>query len=82
MPSRPHEWPNLAATGYKQYAYSAKQLKERKAAHRQGIIYQAHADIHQGNEFASLAHQFGNKADIKGNTAPKLWPAPEKINEL
>jgi hypothetical protein len=51
LPSKPHEWPNFAAKGYKQYEYSAKKLNDRKATHRQGIIYQAQAMIHQSNEF-------------------------------
>ena len=67
LPSRPDEWPNLFAKGYNQYAYSAKELKETRGTHRQGAIYQAQAEIHQGSEFASLTKQVGNQVAIKGN---------------
>ena len=81
FPPRPHEWTYLVAKGYTHYSYSAKQLKERKAAHRQGVIYQAQADIHQ-SEFASLNQQLGNQLDMRGNKLPKPLPAQEKNKEL
>ena len=49
LPSKPHEWPNLAAKGYTHYAYSAKNLKDTEDTHRHGIIYQAQADIEKSN---------------------------------
>ena len=54
LPSRPLEWPNLAAKGYQEYEYSGKKLRETPGTHRNGIIHQAQAEIHQGDEFASL----------------------------
>jgi len=65
LPSKPHEWPNLAATCYKQYAYSAKQLKEATDIHNNGITYQALAEVDKGNAFASLAAQLGNQVSMK-----------------
>ena len=62
LPSRPHEWPNLVAKGYNQYEHSAKTLNETKDTHRNGIIYQAHADIDLGNEFVSVKSNTVHKA--------------------
>ena len=48
VPSGQREWPNLVAKGYKQYAYIANNIKEKKETHKHGVIYRAHAEIHQG----------------------------------
>jgi hypothetical protein len=72
----------LVATGYKQYAYSAKTRRERRAHHRRGIIYQAHAEIHNGNGCAGLTQQLGCQVPIKGKKPPKPLSAPMQKHEL
>ena len=77
MPTKPHEWPNLAAKGYKQYEYSSKKLNGTKGTHKNGIIYQAQADIDKGNGFASLTEKLGNQVSMKINKVQNQFAAPE-----
>ena len=40
LPSRPHEWPNLAAKGYKQYKHIGKKLQATTDIHSKAITQQ------------------------------------------
>ena len=72
----------MVAKGYNQYAYSAKQLKDTTDTHRNGIIYQAQAEIDKCNVVASLPEQLGNQVSMKSKPVQQRLAAPEKTKSL
>jgi hypothetical protein len=69
LPSRPHERPDLAAKGSKQYEYSSKLLNIHKQDMKQGMEVQAECHVKDKGDFEAMVQQMGNPGNFtKGPT--------------
>lgn len=78
LPSRPHEKPNLAAMGVKQYDYSAKRMMELKQRQIDSMECEAKAEM-QAADFDQAMGMIQNGDNCIGNQSSKrVKPNPPK----
>jgi hypothetical protein len=81
LPSRPHERPDLAAKGYKQYDYSQKMLNTHQKAHKEKMEIQATAQVEDSKQFDAFKDMItdnnATQTTNKGRAAPKPLPEPK-----
>jgi hypothetical protein len=81
LPSRPHERPDLAAKGYKQYDYSQKMLNKHQKAHKEKMEIQATAQVDDSKQleaFKDMITDTNATQTTRGRAAPKPLPEPKE----
>jgi hypothetical protein len=82
LPSRPHERPDLAAKGWKQYEYSSKLLNIHKQDMKQGMEVQAECHVKDKGDFEAMVQQMGNPGNFTKGPTRKVTHASSSAKAL
>ena len=71
LPSRPHERPDLAGKGCRQYAYSSRLLKITRQEMKQGTHVQAECHVKEKGDFEDRVEKLGSPGNFTRSSTKK-----------